>query len=491
MHDMNRTCIESTGDEERGPVGSPVAANRVPADSLPEHVCVITGQGVVQGVDTGWRAFVDARYVGPAEITVGSNYLAGCDSTCRTGRASACEFAAGVRGVLGGRSERFEMEYPCHTPAGERWFEARVTRLPGQSGLCVIAHEDVTSHHRGKQDLALFRSAMNVAGDAMFLIEYPAMRVADVNDEACRMLRYPRAELLALAPEAIFRMNRGELERVWNALLGNQGKTHIGDTRLVCADGIEIEVEIHHDTVRVGNRILIAAVARDIGVRLEVEGALKMQVLQQRLLAQFGQTALEGPALDELMTQAGEVLKQGLQVDLHRLLMSGSDEGTLHQVAGSGWDVAWTREHVFQAIDETEDHFVIGTREAITIEDFESGSRPRRSAILAAHGVRSAVEVLICGAAGPYGVIGAYDRSPGRFDGASANFVQSISNTLAAAIDRIESKHAFRKWPSSMCLPPCPIAQRSWSVCTMRCCAFAPASRSDTRSCSWTSTVSK
>jgi diguanylate cyclase (GGDEF)-like protein len=44
--------------------------------------------------------------------------------------------------------------------------------------------------------------------------------------------------------------------------------------------------------------------------------------------------------------------------------------------------------------------------------------------------------VLICGKEGPYGLLGAYARSPGCFDTDSANFVRSVANTLAAAIDR-------------------------------------------------------
>ncbi len=410
--------------------------NRASTASLPEHLCVVNAQGVVQAVDAAWSAFVDARYAGPKEILVGNNYLAGCDSICAPARKNGCEFAAGVRKVLSGRLDRFAMEYPCHTPSLECWFEATVARLPGDKDLYVISHRDVTASRRDDLDLQRFRKAMNVAGDAIFLIDYSAKRVVDVNETACRMLDYVPAELLNLAPEAIFCKSRGELEREWCELRSGSGKSHILDARLIRADGSFVAVEIHHDAVQVGSQIFIATVARDVSARLQVENALKVQLLQQRLLAQFGQMALESSTVDELMGQAARILGIGLQADMHRLLISDPDGRTLHQVAGAGWDEEWTRAPVFDAIVETEDHFVIGTREAITIDDFDCTNRVRRSPIMAAHGVRSAVEVLICGTAGPYGVIGAYDRTPGCFDGASANFVQSISNTLAAVIDR-------------------------------------------------------
>jgi diguanylate cyclase (GGDEF)-like protein/PAS domain S-box-containing protein len=433
---MNRSSTAPSHEGECCHLGVPALPRPASTEALPEHMCVVNAQGVVQGVDAAWNAFVDAEYAGPREILVGANYLAGCDSICGPTRKSGCEFAAGVRTVLSGHRDRFTMEYPCLTPSAERWFEATVARLPGDKDLYVIAHRDVTAPHRGDQDLQRFRMVMNVAGDAIFLIDYSAMAVVDVNEAACRMLGYVPSDLLSLAPEAIFCKPRGELEREWRELQGGRGEAHIHDAHLIRADGTHIAVEIRHDAVQLGDQILIAAVARDVSARVRAESALKVQVLQQRLLAQFGQLALEGPPLGELMTQAATILGVGLRADMHRLLIADPDERTLLQVAGAGWDEAWMREPVFDAIVETEDHFVIGTREAITIDDFDCDSRLRRSPILVAHGARSAVEVLICGNAGPYGVIGAYDRAPGRFDGASANFVQSISNTLAAVIDR-------------------------------------------------------
>lgn len=169
-------------------------------EALPQHMCVVNAPGIVQAVDVAWGAFVNARYAGPQEIRVGNHYLAGCDSTCGPTRKSGCEFAAGVRSVLSGHRDRFTMEYPCHTPSAERWFEATVARLPGDNDLFVIAHRDVTLPRRADRDLQRFRLAMNVAGDAIFLIDCSAMAVVEVNDAACRMLDYGPSELLCVAP---------------------------------------------------------------------------------------------------------------------------------------------------------------------------------------------------------------------------------------------------------------------------------------------------
>ena len=49
-------------------------------------------------------------------------------------------------------------------------------------------------------ELQRFRGAMDAATDAIFLVDVLGMTLVDVNDGACRLLGYARAELLALAP---------------------------------------------------------------------------------------------------------------------------------------------------------------------------------------------------------------------------------------------------------------------------------------------------
>ena len=162
----------------------------------------------------------------------------------------------------------------------------------------------------------------------------------------------------------------------------------------------------------------------------------RRQATQHSLLAHFGQFALENPPLSDLTVQAIEVVRRGLGIELCRLLRTGPDDQTLIHAAGSGWDESWVDAQRFDVVVETENRFVLGTRESIVVSDYGSESRFRASPIQQTHGVRSAVEVLICGASGTYGVVGAYAPEPGRFDDDSANFMQNVSNTLAAFIER-------------------------------------------------------
>ncbi|MEY8875297.1 MAG: putative bifunctional diguanylate cyclase/phosphodiesterase, partial [Leptothrix sp. (in: b-proteobacteria)] len=178
----------------------------------------------------------------------------------------------------------------------------------------------------------------------------------------------------------------------------------------------------------------------DITARKSAERALQRQAVQHGLLARFGQFALENPPLHELMTLANDTVREGLDVELCRLLESGPDERSLIQVAASGWNEPWRTERCFDATAETQDRFILGARESIVIDDFEADDHFERSGILKAHDVRSAAEVLISGRSGLYGVIGAYAREPGRFSLESARFMQTVASTLAVAIERKQAE---------------------------------------------------
>jgi PAS domain S-box-containing protein len=112
-------------------------------DALSSHIAVLDESGVVLAVNDAWRRFADQNDFSGHDYAVGANYLAACEPG-----DAACidrDMAAGLRGVLSGRIELFEFEYPCHSPTERRWFVMRATRFksPGPVRV-VVAHEDVT-----------------------------------------------------------------------------------------------------------------------------------------------------------------------------------------------------------------------------------------------------------------------------------------------------------------------------------------------------------
>jgi len=124
-------------------------------DGLSAHVAVLDEAGTILAANGAWKAFAEANGGDPRRVSEGADYLGACESATGPNAEGAAAFAAGVREVLAGRKERFELEYPCHSPTERRWFVARVSRLP-EAGppRAVVAHEDITDRRRREEERA-------------------------------------------------------------------------------------------------------------------------------------------------------------------------------------------------------------------------------------------------------------------------------------------------------------------------------------------------
>jgi PAS domain S-box-containing protein len=128
-------------------------------DAVAENLCVLDRDGKILAVNKAWRDFYDQNHAPAAHPghSVGVNYLAICDGASEPSTASARQMAAGIRAVIDGRQDSFDLEYACHTPTEQRWFVARVTRFHGASGNVVIAHENITRRKQAQDELEQYR----------------------------------------------------------------------------------------------------------------------------------------------------------------------------------------------------------------------------------------------------------------------------------------------------------------------------------------------
>lgn len=125
-------------------------------DSLHKHIALLDKRGTIVSVNRAWRDFGIANGATPAQANaVGINYLEALRSL---GPAAKDPYAAaaqaGISDVLAGAAPNFELEYPCHSPAEERWFLMRVSPLVGPRGGAVVTHETITERRRLEQQRA-------------------------------------------------------------------------------------------------------------------------------------------------------------------------------------------------------------------------------------------------------------------------------------------------------------------------------------------------
>ena len=97
------------------------------------------------------------------------------------------------------------------------------TALTGpQSG-----RDELAERRRHDDDLRRFGAAMEASGDAVLLIDPQRMALVHANPSACKMLGYPRSQLLTQSPERLFATLRSTLSTAWQALLAGDRS---GDT---------------------------------------------------------------------------------------------------------------------------------------------------------------------------------------------------------------------------------------------------------------------
>ena len=135
-------------------------------------------------------------------------------------------------------------------------------------------------------ELQRFRGAMDAATDAIFLVDVLGMTLVDVNDGACRLLGYARAELLALAPGTLLPSPPAP---PLAALPGGAAHlaTEVTECELLRRDLNPVPVELGwhwyaqapvaggYPGAAVTGGLLLIAVARDISERRQAQERLK------------------------------------------------------------------------------------------------------------------------------------------------------------------------------------------------------------------------
>jgi DNA-binding response OmpR family regulator/nitrogen-specific signal transduction histidine kinase/predicted Ser/Thr protein kinase len=129
-------------------------------DSLSSGIAILDNSGVILKVNCAWRQFERLNGASACAVCEGINYLELCDND-----RQGVLFAAGIRAVLSGEKDFFEMEYPCHGPDGQKWLHGTATRfLERDIPRVVVAYENITDRRqedaeREKLKSLLFQSS--------------------------------------------------------------------------------------------------------------------------------------------------------------------------------------------------------------------------------------------------------------------------------------------------------------------------------------------
>jgi two-component sensor histidine kinase len=174
------------------------------------------------------------------------------------------------------------------------------------------------------------------------------------------------------------------------------------------------------------------------------ERALRSRIRQQEILAEFGVAALKGTPLMELLNAAVRLAAEGLEAEFCKVLEYIPTENRLLMKAGVGWHEGLVGTASVGADLASPSGFALRTGKPVISNHLESEERFRTPELLAMHGVRRAMNVILQGDGAPYGVLEVDSRSEGEFSEYDIAFLQGAANILGMAIERQRHERALQ-----------------------------------------------
>lgn len=262
-------------DPGRDGEGIPYAAEIL--DSLRTQVALLDGDGVVRAVNAAWRRYDAEREDRPA-LTAGADYLARVREVAEAGHAYARSAVRGLRAILAGERERYQLEYPH--PDGEHWFLLVVTPLQGEAEGAVVARLDITDRKRAERRLQAseqqYRSLFDHNPDAVYSLDLEG-EFASVNPACEEVSGYTRQEMLNQSYEPLIVPEQRERVREYFRRAA-AGETVRYETTIHHREGHRVHLQVTNVPMMVDDEVVgVFGIAKDVTELRSVQEELEHQ----------------------------------------------------------------------------------------------------------------------------------------------------------------------------------------------------------------------
>jgi diguanylate cyclase (GGDEF)-like protein/PAS domain S-box-containing protein len=173
----------------------------------------------------------------------------------------------------------------------------------------------------------------------------------------------------------------------------------------------------------------------DITDRKRSEEALIAHAMRQSLIAGFGQQALKNADPTALLSGAVYTAAQGLNVLFCALLQADAD--SVIMTAGVGWQDGCVGRTV---VLSGEGYGLFAEKNPVVVDDAISDARFASLEFIRSHGIHSAVSVPIVGTTSIIGILAAYSQTRRLFTTDEVNFMKSLANTIATAVESYDAR---------------------------------------------------
>jgi two-component sensor histidine kinase len=164
--------------------------------------------------------------------------------------------------------------------------------------------------------------------------------------------------------------------------------------------------------------------------------ALRLRIRQQELLAELGVLALQRTSFTDLLNHTARMTAEGLDAEYCKIMEYIPADKRLLVRAGVGWDEGVVGNATVGADLDSPAGYALQTGKPVISNHLENEERFRTPELLAEHGIRRAMNVILQGDGLPFGVLEVDSRSEGEFGEHDIAFLQGAANILGMAIEQ-------------------------------------------------------
>ncbi|OTE97426.1 hypothetical protein BCS42_05300 [Crenothrix sp. D3] len=172
-------------------------------NSLSAQIAVLDANGTIVTVNEAWRQFSDANGL-PNSYNYNLNrsyFEQGSPSFQESQFKDAINIKCGISAVLAGTQQSFELEYPCHSPTEQRWFNMRVVPLNSVEQGVVVSHENITENKLAEIELRI--AAAMFESDEMMMVTDANSVILKVNQKFSEVTGYSAVEVIGQTPRLL------------------------------------------------------------------------------------------------------------------------------------------------------------------------------------------------------------------------------------------------------------------------------------------------
>ncbi len=175
-----------------------------------------------------------------------------------------------------------------------------------------------------------------------------------------------------------------------------------------------------------------------------VSRALERRIRQQEILAELGVTALQGASFDQLLGDTARLTAEGMHAEFCKVLEHKPADNRFLVRAGVGWAPGIVGVATVGADLASPAGFALRTGKPVISNHLENEERFRTPELLAQHGIRRAMNVILQGDGKPFGVLEVDSRSEDEFVAHDLAFLQGSANILGMAIERERHERSLK-----------------------------------------------